>query len=255
MSMLRYHTTAQMQMDFLNAKVAEAQKTLKDALMTADTVSKDQGQKIKALEETVEKLKKSADVWKKSAEELKSSKAEVDKALLEEKKTNIEVREKSASLERQVELFQAKVVMLEENLATERETLALKVADAEDKFTELAWYRMWVNNPDVNFSFLEGDLEKTLALWRARLKEEEEENRSLSMAINKDDYIKDASSKAEPKSVMFLDAEIDALLGDDDLGEEQRVANAEAARQENIQIVRETLAEVDPSNQNLLPQP
>ena len=103
MSMLRYHTTAQMQLGFLNAKVAEAQKTLKDALMTADTVSKDQGQKIKTLEETVDKLKNSVDDLKKSAEELKSSKAKVDKALLEEKKTNIEVREKSASLKRQVE--------------------------------------------------------------------------------------------------------------------------------------------------------
>ena len=114
---------------------------------------------------------------------------------------------------------------------------------------------MRVNNPDVNLSFLEGDLEKTLALWRARLKEEEEENRSLSMAISKDDYIEDASSKAAPKSVMSLDAEIDALLGDDDLGEEQRVANAEAARQEIIQIVRETLTEVDPNDQTQPPQP
>ena len=127
MSMLRYHTTVQMQLGFLNAKVAEAQKTLKDALTTADTVSKDQGQKIKTLEEIVDKLKKSADDLKKSAEELKSSKAEVDKALLEEKKANIEMGEKSASLERQVELLQAKVVMLEENLATERgEKLSLR---------------------------------------------------------------------------------------------------------------------------------
>ena len=105
MSMLRYHTNAQMQLGFLNAKVAEAQKTLKDALITADTVSKDKGQKINTLEDTVEKLKKSAEDLEKSAEELKSFKTEVDEALLEEKKTNIEVREKNASLERQVKLF------------------------------------------------------------------------------------------------------------------------------------------------------
>lgn len=114
---------------------------------------------------------------------------------------------------------------------------------------------MRVNNPDVNLSFLEGDLEKALALWRARLKEEEEENRSLSMAISKDDYIEDASSMAAPKSVISLDAEIDTLLGDDDLGKEQRIANAEAARQEVIQIVKETLTEVDPSKQSLPPHP
>lgn len=203
----------------------------------------------------MKKLKKSAEDLKKSAHELNSSKTEVDKELLEEKKENIEVREKNASLERQVELLQAKVFMLEENLATERETLAQKIVDAEDKFTELAWYKMLVNNSNVNLSFLEGDLEKTLELWQARLKEEEEDNRSLSMAISKEDNIEDASSKAAPKNALSLDAEIDALLGDDDLGEEQRVANAEVARQETIHIVKETLVEVDSGNQNLPPQP
>ena len=76
-----------MQLGFLNTKVAEAQRTLKDALITADTISKDQSQQIKTLEETVDKLNKSMDELKKAAEELRSSKAEVDKALLEEKKT------------------------------------------------------------------------------------------------------------------------------------------------------------------------
>ena len=146
---------------------------MKDALTTADTVSRDQGQKIKTLEETVDKLNKSMDDLKKSAEELRSSKTEVDKALLEEKKTILEVKEKCASQERQNELLKAKVTMLEADLATERETLAQKVADAEDKFTELAWYRMWMNNPNVDLSFLGSDLEKTLELWQARLKEEE----------------------------------------------------------------------------------
>ena len=48
--MLRHHANAQMQLGFLNAKVAEAQKTLKDALYTVDSVSKDHEQKIKSLE-------------------------------------------------------------------------------------------------------------------------------------------------------------------------------------------------------------
>lgn len=113
---------------------------------------------------------------KKPAEESKALKAEVDKALLEEKKANIKVREEKATLERQVKVLHAKVVMLEENLATERATLAQKVADAEDKYTDLARYRMWANNPNVDFAFLEDELEKTLAIWQARLKEEEEDN-------------------------------------------------------------------------------
>lgn len=78
-----------MQVDCLNVKVAEAQKTLKDALTTADTVSKDQGNKIKTLENSVD--------------ELKASKTAVDKEILVEKKNNIEAKEKITFLEDQVD--------------------------------------------------------------------------------------------------------------------------------------------------------
>ena len=117
---------------------------------------------------------------------------------------------------------------------------------------------MWVNNPDVNLSFLGDDLERTLALWQARLKEEEENNMSLSLAISKDDYVEDASSKAAPKGASSLDAEIDALLGDEVVAEDmvhQLEEHVEAARQEIIQIVRETLAEANPDEQTQPPQP
>ena len=80
---------------------------------------------------------------------------------------------------------------------------------------------------------------------------------SLSLAISKDDYIEDSSSRAAPKGASSLDAEIDAMLGDDVVTEDrvpQSEEHVEAARQEIIQIVRETLAEVDPSDQNLPPQ-
>ena len=100
--MLRLNANAKMQVDFLNLKVAEAQKTLKDALITADTVSKDQDKKITGLEETVKNLNK-------SMEELK--------------KTTEKEKEKTAAQERKNELLQAKVTMLEENLATEQKTL------------------------------------------------------------------------------------------------------------------------------------
>ena len=84
--MLRHYNTSQVQQDLLNAKVAETQKTLKDALYTADTVSKDQDKKIKALEETVGNLNNSMDEMKKATEELKSS--------------NEKEKEKSATQER-----------------------------------------------------------------------------------------------------------------------------------------------------------
>lgn len=48
--MLRINANAKIQVDFLNVKVAEAQKTLKDALITSDTVSKVQEETIKTME-------------------------------------------------------------------------------------------------------------------------------------------------------------------------------------------------------------
>ena len=154
---------------------------MRDALITADTVSKVQEEKIKTLE--------------KSVEDLKASKPAVDKEVLQEKKANIEAKERISSLENQVDTLNARVKMLEDNLATERDTLAQKVADAEDKFTDLAWYRMWVHNPDADLSFLEGELEKTLAMWKERLAEEEE-LMTYSEAAAKGDLGGEVSSKA-----------------------------------------------------------
>lgn len=81
---------------------------------------------------------------------------------------------------------------------------------------------------------------------------------SLSLAISKDDYIEDASSKAASKGASSLDAEIDVMLGDDVIAKDtvpQSEEHVEAARQEIIQIVRETLAEVDPIDQTPHSQP
>ena len=132
------------------------------------------------------------------------------------------------------------------------------MADAEDKFTELAWYKMWVNNPNVDLDFLGNDLEKTLELWQTRLKEEEEDNMSLNTAITKDDYVEDANSKAAPRDKSTLEAEIDAMLGDIELAEDpipQTEEQVAVARQEIILIVRETLAEVEPNDQTPPPTP
>ena len=119
----------------------------------------------------------------------------LNKSVEEIKKTTEKEKEKTAAQERKNELLQAKVTMLEENLATEQKTLEQRVGDAEDKYTELAWYRMWVFNPSVDLEFLGEDKEKLLELWQARLVEEEQDNLSLTTAITKDDYIQDVSSK------------------------------------------------------------
>ena len=151
MCMLRHYNVSQSELGGLHAKVAEAQKTLKDALYTSDIVSKDPDKKIKDLEETVENLNKSMEEMKKSADESKKA------AEKEKEKTEAQVRE--------IELLQAKVAMLEENLATEQRTLEQRVANAEDKYTDLAWYRVWVYNPEADFDFLGSEKEKLFKLW------------------------------------------------------------------------------------------
>ena len=117
---------------------------------------------------------------------------------------------------------------------------------------------MWVYNPNVDLDFLGNDREKLLELWQARLKEEEEDNISLSTSITKDDYIEDASSKSAPRDKSTLEAEIDAMLGDAELAEDpvpQTEEQAAVVRQEIIQIVRETLTEVDSEVQTPPPKP
>ena len=177
----------------------------------------------------MENLKKSADESKKATEK-------------EKEKTEAQVRT--------IELLQAKVTMLEENLATEQRTLEQRVADAEDKYTDLAWYRVWVYNPEADFDFLGSEKEKLFKLWQARLEEEELDNMSLTTPITKDDYIQDISSKAgsqfAPREKSALDAEIDAMLGDAEVIENPILPTeeqVEVARQETIQIARETLTE------------
>ena len=226
--MLRHHNVTQNELRAHQAKVAEAQKTLKDALYTADVVSKDQDKKIEEHKETIENMRKAMDESKRAIEK-------------EREKTNAQARD--------IELLQAKVTMLEENLATEKATFAQRVADAEDKYTELAWYRVWTYNPDANYEFLGSEKEKLFALWEARWEEEEMDNVSLSTHITKEDYIQDVSSKASsqfaPQGKLTLDAEIDAMLGDSEVNPNPIIPSEEqieAARQETVQIVREILA-------------
>lgn len=134
---------AQNELGVHRAAVAEARKTLKDALYTADVVSKDQDKKIKEHEGTIERMQKNMDELKEAVEK---------------------EREKTGAQARDIDLLQAKVTMLEGNLAAEQKTLEQRVADAEDKYTEMAWYRVWTYNPDANFDFLGSEKERLLAL-------------------------------------------------------------------------------------------
>lgn len=101
----------------------------------------------------------------------------------------------------------------EDTLAKERDTIQQRIDEAEDKSIDLAWYRSWVNNPDLNLSFLESEHDKTLAIWKARLAEEDE-LMTYSEAAARGDEDGDVSSKSLSKSQAAFDVEIDALLTD-----------------------------------------
>lgn len=116
--MLRHNANAKLQADFLKSKVAEAQKTLHEALITTDTVSKEENKTIDGLEKSVEELKK-------TVEELKASKSAVDKAVLEEKKANLEARETIATW-RQKMTFSMPRSLCWRKILQQGETLLLK---------------------------------------------------------------------------------------------------------------------------------
>ena len=109
----------------------------------------------------------------------------------------------------------------------------------------------------MDLDFLGSEREKLLELWQARLEEEEQDNLSLTTPITKDDYIQDISSKGgskgSPGDKSALDAEIDVMLGDAEPTEDPVLPSEEqvaVARQETVQIVRETLIEPTPEVQD-----
>ena len=122
----------------------------------------------------------------------------------------------------------------------------------------MAWYRMWANNPDLDLSFLEGELDNTLTIWKARLAEKDE-IMTYSEAAAKGELDEEVSSKVISKGNTTLDAEVDALMGKvaDEIGVQltvdQVAVNAKAAHQEIVQLVKETLTEAAPDTENIPP--
>ena len=84
-------------------------------------------------------------------------------------------------------------------MARERAELKKKIEEAEDKSVDMPWSRMWVNNPDLDLSFMDSELDRTLAIWKARLAEEDE-LMTYSEAAAREDLEGDISSKALSKS-------------------------------------------------------
>lgn len=138
-------------------------------------------------------------------------------------------------LESWVDTLQARLNLSKDTLAKEGDTIQQRIDKAEDKAIDVAWYRLWVNNADLNLSFLESENDKTLTIWKACLAKEDE-LMAYSEAASGGDDDGDVNSKALSKSQVALDVEIDALLSDAAgeaenetvLPNEQSTVNAEA---------------------------
>ena len=72
---------------------------------------------------------------------------------------------------------------------------------------------MWVDKPDLDLTFLESELDRTLAIWKACLVKEDE-IMSYSEATAREDLDGDVSSKALSKRQETLEVGIDAILGE-----------------------------------------
>ena len=72
-----------------------------------------------------------------------------------------------------------------------------KIEAGKDYLVDLAMYRVWEHNPDINISFMCGEAEGLLKRWKARLAEEKELcSISASEAISEDDNDHEVISSA-----------------------------------------------------------
>lgn len=184
--------------------------TLQTTLATAESTSRKQGDQIRELEQTVTQLKaaklaaeeeakkeKAAtmeakcvmDEAKRAMEMAMIAEDEAKKAVEETKKVLLATEESKNNLEARVDCIEARAKMVEDLLSKEQADLAQKLADREDKLVDTTLFRVWSMNQDIDLSFLEGELEKTLARWKVRL--EEDKILTFSEAAARDEASRD----------------------------------------------------------------
>lgn len=74
-------------------------------------------------------------------------------------------------------------------------------------------YHVWEHNQDIDISFMEGEAEGLLKIWKARLEEEKELGSvTTGGVVTEADYIGEVSSKELSKSQEALEGEIEALM-------------------------------------------
>ena len=170
------------------AKKYEAEA--KEAKKLAETVAEEHKMAIAnvkgsliAVQKELEKEKSETETVKGSANKLRQ---ELDAAKKAEK-----------DLEAKVEELEAKNKLVLDNLAKVEAETSEKIAAGKDYLVDLAMYRVWEHNQDINISFLGDEAEGLLKKWKARLEEELELcSISASEAISEDDNDHEVISSA-----------------------------------------------------------
>ena len=139
--------------------------------------------KLKDQKEAADAATKSADEARKVVDELKKTVSTWDRAYQD--------------LEAKMDLATAKVKLLEDTLAKERDTFNSRLADGEDALVDTAMYRCWVHNPTLDLSFLRGEAEATVARWKVRL---EDELLTLSGTAAGEEPGEEVTSKTKPSA-------------------------------------------------------
>ena len=171
------------------------------------------------MEENLKKEKANVEASRGSAEKLKQS---LEAAKLAEKDLGINV-----------DLAEARVSQLETQNKLASDNLAKVEAETEERINadrddliDLAMYRVWEHNHDIDISFMRCKAEGLLKKWKACL-EEEKELRSItaSEALSEDDEVGDEASSQSltlSRTPAMIAAEIRSI-------DEKAATKAEAA--------------------------
>lgn len=165
----------------LKGEVLRLQTSLDEAKKLADTEAEEHTKGIANLKATLVAVQKELKKEKSEAEAAKGSVDELRQALDAAK--NVE-----KDLEAKVEELEAKNKLVLDNLAKVEAETSKKINAGRDDLVDLAMYRVWEHNQNIDISFMQSEAANLLTRWKARL-EEEKELRSItaSEAISEDD--------------------------------------------------------------------
>ena len=181
MAQVRHHAVLAQNERILKEENLRLQTSLDEAKKLADAEAEEHTKALSNVKASLVAVQKELNKKKSEAEAAKGSVNELRQALDAAK--NVE-----KDLGAKVEELEAKNKLVLDNLAKVEAETSEKINAGRDDLVDLAMYRVWEHNQNINISFMQGEAEGLLKRWKARL-EEEKELRSItaSEAISEDD--------------------------------------------------------------------